>query len=856
MASPSPSSPIKISLSLQVSYLFLFLAGVFCSLWEVGYSPITLGILAAAPLALLLSRLPWSWFPELLRQLIQLGIGACALAWFKHRAPDTPLDLALIECAAIIGLALLIGGILREHSLLAILSIALVGFGGLTPGRNYYFQAFALAAVFSIIILYQTRNLQLSCLRRPSVASPPRHSSTWEYRVIHFLVVVVLIVICMAQFPLREKLRTHGLAPVSFQSEQDLEFPQLWQDWFKPTKYILTRNQAQQETDGGENPFLTDKQSIAQIATSDPGNLDARDGSGGAASSTPGTDLVFRAYTPAKLYWVMQIYDTYDGNKWSRSASLLEGKNSLDSYEPADSMEVIQNISIEKPQSLRLPYAHKLKQAALRNKSNRAEDPIQALLQRQDAVTIALKTNNIPEPPWHYRVQSHVPIPDLRLEPKAWQEPERNYGWHCRSLPQKVITTRLRNLALNLTENVRSPMEKANILRDYLRQNFTYNLEAPAIPENSEVVDYFLFESREGYCQHYAQALVVLARLAGLHARLVNGYSPGKYNVLANYFEVYEYHAHAWAQIFIEPYGWLTYDGVPPGELRQMEPNSLLNALLDPFGDTWGDRPPELSYKPPQGQISVQAAQKKRQELESKAASGEAVIPGHDEGKISRTEALYDEILSKAMQDNNTLDPDLNQLTRAALAVIKERLWESLSSALSGIKASLAAMHQRLLSGMANFLSWLRRRTIADYGIAVVSIAFLATVWHYRHAGRRFLRATWRRYRCHRLWRRIQSGVLSPPQEISTCHQIVCTLLELAHFHRPAQIDLIERADLISPRGQPLCEDYRIIAVAAAHAWYGRQPPDATTAAIVRKATGRFREKIRQCAQRNNLKNK
>lgn len=833
-------SQIEISLSLQASFLVLYMTGGFCALWGKGYSPLTFAVLGAAPIAMLLSRIPKKWFPELLRQLVQLGIGAAAIAWFKHRAPDNPLDLALIECAAVIGVALLVGGVLREHSLLAILSIALAGYGGLTPGRAFYFPAFSLAAAVSVTILYQTRMLALTAGGQTTPLAKPR--SAWEYRIFHFAVVVFLVMVCLAQFPLREKLRTRGIAPVSFNSEQDLEFPELWRDWFKPTKYILTQGKTKHETDGADNPALTDKPSKFHVSTNDPKTMSARDGGGGGAAM--GTDLVFRAYSPAKLYWVMQIYDTYDGDTWSRSPILLAGKNSLDTYEPQDSMEIIQNISLEKPLGLRLPYAHKLKQAGLRNRSNRAEDPIRAIMQRPDAVSLILKSSNIPEPPWHYRVQSYVPIPDLRLEPKAWQEPPRNFGWNCRSLPPKVITPRLRQLALDLTANADTPMAKADALRDYLRRNFKYNLETPPIPDDREVVDYFLFESREGYCQHYAQALVILARLAGLHSRLVTGYSPGKYNVLANYFEVYEYHAHAWTQIFIEPYGWLTYDGVPPGDLRLQDGPNILQSFLDPFGDTWGDRPPELSYKPPQGYVSVKTTQKKLQEKTNASTKSTEETTAADK-KISRTEALYDEIMTKAVLDNNTTEPDLNQIAKAAVEVIKKRLSDSFNQMLASAKASVLGLYNRTISAIKASLAWLHRLTIADYLIGAVILAVTAGLWNSRRAIRSWVKVLWRRFCCRRLWRKIASGTMPPEAEISCCQQLVNDLMNLAHFHRPPQVDLLERADFIPLAGISLCEDYRIIAQAAATTWYSRRLPDAAAAEAVREATRRFSLKIK-----------
>ena len=200
-------------------------------------------------------------------------------------------------------------------------SIALAG-GGPTP--DYLLPGFAAAAV-SITILYQTRTLALTAGGQTTPLAKPR--SAWEYRIFHFAVVVLLVMVCLAQFPLREKLRTRGIAPVSFNSEQDLEFPELWRDWFKPTKYILTQGKAKHETDGTNNPALTDKPSKFHVSTNDPKTMSARDGGGGGAAM--GTDLVFRAYSPAKLYWVMQIYDTYDGDTWSRSPILLAGKIAL-----------------------------------------------------------------------------------------------------------------------------------------------------------------------------------------------------------------------------------------------------------------------------------------------------------------------------------------------------------------------------------------------------------------------------------------------------------------------------------------------------------------------------------------------
>lgn len=113
----------------------------------------------------------------------------------------------------------------------------------------------------------------------------------------------------------------------------------------------------------------------------------------------------------------------------------------------------------------------------------------------------------------------------------------------------------------------------------YLQQNYTYNLEVPFYPEGADTVDHFLFEAREGYCEQFASALVVMARSQGIPARYVTGYLPGTYNPLSGFYEVKANDAHAWAEVFIPEAGWIIFDPVPGGN-----PNP---GLGEPDTDRW-----------------------------------------------------------------------------------------------------------------------------------------------------------------------------------------------------------------------------------------------------------------------------
>ena len=165
---------------------------------------------------------------------------------------------------------------------------------------------------------------------------------------------------------------------------------------------------------------------------------------------------------------------------------------------------------------------------------------------------------------------------------------------HFCQLPEQ-LSPRIAKLAENITRNCITPYEKAIALRDYLRNNYKYRLYGNKIPDGVESVEYFLFEAREGHCEFFAAALTVLARTLKLPARVATGFSPGNYNTLIRQFEVYEYHAHAWSQIFISNVGWLTFDAVPPGEIISETTPAGIGKLRDPFGEEWRITPPEMT---------------------------------------------------------------------------------------------------------------------------------------------------------------------------------------------------------------------------------------------------------------------
>jgi transglutaminase-like putative cysteine protease len=96
------------------------------------------------------------------------------------------------------------------------------------------------------------------------------------------------------------------------------------------------------------------------------------------------------------------------------------------------------------------------------------------------------------------------------------------------------------------------------VLLQFRRQPFRYNINVGTLGRDS--VDEFLFDTRVGYCEHYASSFVVLMRAMGVPARVVTGYQGGEVNPVDGYFTVRQSDAHAWAEVWLDRYGWQRID--------------------------------------------------------------------------------------------------------------------------------------------------------------------------------------------------------------------------------------------------------------------------------------------------------
>jgi transglutaminase-like putative cysteine protease len=113
--------------------------------------------------------------------------------------------------------------------------------------------------------------------------------------------------------------------------------------------------------------------------------------------------------------------------------------------------------------------------------------------------------------------------------------------------------------ARNLRASAGSDSAYVQAVLDLFRnQDFYYTLTPPGLARNS--VDDFLFNTRQGFCGHYASAFTMLMRVAGIPARVVAGYQGGDWNPIGGYLIVRQSHAHAWSEIWLPGSGWRRVD--------------------------------------------------------------------------------------------------------------------------------------------------------------------------------------------------------------------------------------------------------------------------------------------------------
>ncbi len=264
-----------------------------------------------------------------------------------------------------------------------------------------------------------------------------------------------------------------------------------------------------------------------------------------------------------RRYWRSQTYDLYTGLGWSHGS--LESQplspNQFLETQAAPGSDLFQQFQRMEGAGTKIYAA---------NTPYRVDQPVLAWWRAPDDLAYLTGEADL------YTVLSRVPQPTIvelqassPLTAPIVAEVANRYLVLPDSLPQRV-----RDLARQVTGDAPTRYDQVRALERFLRA-YPYTLDLPDPPQDRDLVDYFLFELQEGYCDYYASAMVVMARAVGVPARLATGYAQGTYDYEARRWVVTEQNGHSWVEVYFDGIGWVEF-----------EPTAGLPALERPGGES------------------------------------------------------------------------------------------------------------------------------------------------------------------------------------------------------------------------------------------------------------------------------
>ena len=267
----------------------------------------------------------------------------------------------------------------------------------------------------------------------------------------------------------------------------------------------------------------------------------------------------------AQRYWRALVLSHYDGRTWSRGTVDMDTEPMV--HWGAGRPPWLSSQMVDNPESANYSYQITMEPTdqpwlfamagARSNDAGIGQSRDHRLLSRTEVAQ-----------PFSYRVQSPaIATLDQRGLP-GWLR-RINLQLPAEGDPQsRLLAERLRAQVEEQSGVGTQPLQQRRrgldqryieqVLALFSQQPFRYTLRPPRL--SGDQVDQFLFQSRSGFCSHYAGAFVYLMRAAGLPARIVAGYQGGEVNPLGGYLSVHQFEAHAWAEVWLDGRGWVRFD--------------------------------------------------------------------------------------------------------------------------------------------------------------------------------------------------------------------------------------------------------------------------------------------------------
>lgn len=236
----------------------------------------------------------------------------------------------------------------------------------------------------------------------------------------------------------------------------------------------------------------------------------------------------------SRLYWRGPVLHSFDGRTWRRGENLDIDRTSFQGVgEPVNYTVTMEPTQRRWLYLLELPAGVPSAAKMSYDFQVRSDDPVAGLKRYQGRSYLDFRVDDAPT--------NYALLRDTHLS-------------------RTEINPRTRELGRRWAEELDSERAIVERALSHFRQNeFVYTLQPPAL--GASPTDEFLFETRRGFCEHYASAFTVLMRAAGIPARIVTGYQGGEENPFSGDLVIRQSDAHAWSEVWLgEEFGWTRVD--------------------------------------------------------------------------------------------------------------------------------------------------------------------------------------------------------------------------------------------------------------------------------------------------------
>jgi len=289
------------------------------------------------------------------------------------------------------------------------------------------------------------------------------------------------------------------------------------------------------------------------------------------------------------FYWRGYSYDAYDGREWSNT---VEGRGFIRPeewpliYPEYDARRKIDMQFQMKNVGMRPVYAPQMLLAV--------DQPVRYIFDEigegvVDLIGVVAEPSI--QPRAGFKVSSMVVVPTVnQLRDAGTDYPE----WTGRylQLPDDFPDS-IRDLARSIVGEETNPYYQAQMITEFLREEIEYLEVIDEPPSDRDLMEWFLFEYKKGFCNYYATAQVLMLRSLGVPARIAVGFAQGTFNEEAKHFEIREKDSHAWPEVFFPEIGWVEFEPTASLPMQEWIEVSPVEPDLDAVGPLFlpEDRP-------------------------------------------------------------------------------------------------------------------------------------------------------------------------------------------------------------------------------------------------------------------------